>query len=282
MRLPPNAYNAGLLRFRGRLLLSYRWHSRGDWRTELGIAELSGALSLNSCKPVFPPKDLQDNSIEDARLFLYQGNLWISCTISQWPVAEHKSIVIFGKLLEAETHWRLDNFFVPAFGRNDFSAIEKNFIPWAYGEKLYCLYMTNSEEQIWLELDGARVEEVHKSKALRWPYAPIHGGAICEGRDGNLLHFFNSHLSHGDRSLDRYLVGVAELSGHPPFEMLRISQQPILAGEEGCNLTRCKHYKNGVVFVCGAIKEKDGYLVSFGHNDSSCRIARLRPEDLKL
>jgi len=246
------------------------------------MAELDANLKPISTKPINVPTELKDNSHEDARGFLHQNALWLSWTVSQWPVQEHRSIVCYGKLIEGKDSWAVSGHHIPDFGRNSFEASEKNWVFLSRENKLFALYLTY-EEQVWLELEGARVEEVQKSKALRWPYAEIHGGAICDGQNGNLLHFFNSHTAHQDRSLDRYLIGVAELAGQPPFEMVRISKRPVLAGEEGVNLDKNKHFKGSVVFCCGAMKTgEQEWTISIGINDSSCALMKLNPGHLFL
>ncbi len=246
------------------------------------MAELGPDLKPISTKPINVPTELKDNSQEDGRAFIHQNTLWLSWTVSQYPTQEHRSIVCYGKLVEGKDSWTISQHHIPAYGRNTFEAIEKNWGFISRDNKLYVLYLTY-EEQIWLELEDGRVQEVHKSKALRWPYAAVHGGAICEGQNGNLLHFFNSHTTHRDRALDRYLVGVAELSGFPPFDMLRISTRPLLAGEEGVNLDKNKHFKSSVMFVCGAMKTgEQEWTISVGINDAQCALIKLTEKDLKL
>jgi predicted GH43/DUF377 family glycosyl hydrolase len=282
--IPIRSYNPSLCQYQGRVLISYRHHSRNDWRTELGIAELDAALKPIANKPLVPPDEFKMQSLEDLRFCFFAGKPYASFTVSQYPAIEFRAIIVYGELVETDAAWTIPKFFIPAFGKNDFTGTEKNWLFWEHQGKLFCLYLTNDNEQIILELDGARVEASHKSKALPCPWGtPIHGGAICEGENGNLLHFWNSHTAHRDRSLDRYLVGVAELSGVPPFDMVRISKRPILVGEEGACLDRNPHYKNNVCFVCGAMKTGENeWIVSFGRNDAQACLVKLRANDLKL
>lgn len=283
MILPPNSYNPGLCRFQNRLLLSYRHHDRADWRTSLGMCELDNRLSPISCKPILPPDEHKDKSLEDARLFIHQDKLWLSFTISLWPATVFRSVVGFGELLEADASWTVNKCIIHTHGKNNFTSLEKNHLFFSSGETLYCLYLTDEKEQTILRLDGEKVVEVIKSKALPCPRgAPIHGGAICDGENGNLLHFYNTHTAHKDRSLDRYIVGVAELSGVSPFDVLRISKRPLLVGEEGACLDKNPRYKPNVCFVCGVIKEAGEYWVSFGVNDNNCAIAKFKPTQLHL
>lgn len=282
MSLPKHAYNCSIFRFQGRLLLSYRFHDRKDWRTSLQIAELDENLTATSAKPLLAPDEIKDNSLEDCRLFVHQAKLHASFTVSQWPATEFRAVVGYGQLQETDTHWKLKTFYLPGYGKNDFTAIEKNWVFFETPAALFCWYGIVNDEQIVLQLEGPRIEEVFTSKALPWSQGPIHGGAICEGDNGNLLHFFNARTGGKDRSHHRYNIGVEELSGAAPFDMLRIGVRPVLLGEEGYCLDDNKRFKPRVVFCCGAIKDGNSYIVSFGNNDNDCRIVRLGREDLRL
>lgn len=127
--IPPNSYNPSIVQFQNRLLLSFRIHDRnGDWRTSLRIAELDASLNAISVKPFLPPPELKDNSHEDARLWIHQSKLWISWTVSLWPATEFRAIVGYGQLLESSEAWTIGKFYIPDFGRNDFTACEKNWV----------------------------------------------------------------------------------------------------------------------------------------------------------
>lgn len=279
--LPLGSYNPSLCRFKNRLLMSYRVHDRKDWRTNLGLCELDSALSPIWCKPILVHPELRDNAHEDLRFIVHKDKLLVSWTISQWPATTFRSVVACGELVEGDESWRIVNFYLPHHGKNDFSATEKNWLFFSRHERLWCLYLTG-DEQIILQMEGGIVEEVIKSKALPWPYAPIHGGAICEGENGNLLHFFNSHTEKKDRLLHFYRIGVAELSGQPPFDMLRISSRALVAGEEGVCLDKNPFFKSNVVFCCGAVPQNGHWLVGYGYNDCQCRIVKVTKSDLRL
>lgn len=246
------------------------------------MAELDEKLKPVSIKPIIPPNELKDNSWEDARLFTHLGKLWLSATISAYPATDFKAVCGYGALVEERESWRIKSFVIPSYGSNDFSAIEKNFVFFSQRETLYCIYGVIGNEQIVLQLEGGKVEEVYRSPSLQWPWGPIHGGAVCEAGNGSLYHFFNSHTEHKDRTLDRYRIAVAEIDGVAPFDMQRISQRPIIVGEEGACLDKNPRFKPNVCFACGAIQEGDGYLLSFGWNDAQCRLIRLTKDDLHL
>lgn len=282
MNLPPHAYNPSLIRHQGRFLVSYRVHDRQDWRTSLYISELGDDLRGSNAQRIEIPGSLAENSHEDGRLFEHNGELWLSWTCSQYPTTQFRCVIVFGRLVFAEDRWQIERFAIPTYGKNDWTALEKNWVAFNVNGSLWSYYDTKEAVQTFIRLDGDKVVESVKSKSLEWRWGPIHGGAICRAENGNLLHFFNSRLGNLAAGTHRYHVGVAELSPHPPFDMLRISSRPILHGEEGYCLDGHRWHKSNVVFACGAVRQAGEILLSYGWNDSKCRVVRLTQNDLHL
>lgn len=282
MTLQPYAYNPSIIRHRDRLWSIVRVHDRKDWRSNLYMVELDDSLRPLSSKFIRPPLSLTENSHEDARAFVYNGDLWMSWTCSMPNVATFRCVVVAGRLVRSEDNWSVEQYFIPRYGKYDWSGTEKNFVFFQRASKLYCWYGVFQGKQIVLELEGSNVTQVHTSPALPWPQGDIHGGAITPMPDGTLLHIFNSHTHGNNRMLHRYYIGAARLSGDPPFDMVSISRKPVLYGYEGVNLGGIKRFKPNVVYAGGAIWEGQKLLVSYGWNDIKSRIVKLNMEDLNL
>lgn len=282
MTFPENAYNPSLICYRNKLYSTFRAHDRNDWRTNLYISEVGEDLKPLNCSPIKVPLTLAENSHEDGRLFQRDGSLWLSWTVSQYPTALFRCAVCFGELVQDDSGWSVGKYFYPNHGSNDFSALEKNWFPFDWRRETWCYYDTQGMEQTFLRLDGSKIGVVAKSRSLEWGYGPIHGGAICQLPNGNLLHFFNSRTGSLAINTHRYQVGCAELAGEPPFNMLRISRRPVLYGEEGVNRDGFKFYKPSVVFATGAIWKDGHVLLAHGWNDSKCKVVRLKMDDLYL
>lgn len=279
MNLPNASYNPSLIRHQGHLLLSCRDHI-GDWRTALHLAELNEDFSVKSVSRIEMPPSLVNDSVEDARLFNYHQELWMSWTCSRNVGGLFRCAMAFGNLISEDGVWKVDRYCFPTYGKNDWTALEKNWTAIELDGALWSYYDTRDNVQTFIRLQGEVVAESVKSRSFPWAYGPIHGGAILRSQSGTLLHFFNSRLGHLANGSHRYSIGVAELSANPPFDMLRISQRPIIGGEEGCNLDGCRWFKANVVFACGAIREPGGILLSYGWNDSKCRLMKLKEEEL--
>lgn len=282
MNLPPHAYNPSILRHDGKLLLTFRVHDRGDWRTSLYIAELGEGLEILSVAPIRVPPEVSENSIEDGRCFFHNNQLHLSYTNSLFPATVFRSVAAYGRLTQDAEGWKV-GCIIPQYGRNDFSALEKNWTFISRKHDLWCLYMTHERQATFIQLDGGKVVSEATGKVLPWGYGERHGGTIVSRPDGRHLHFFSSRTNAGSRERNRYLIGCAELSAEPPFDMLRISRRPIVYGEEGANLDKKnKRFKPSVCFPTGAIQEGKDWLLAYGWNDCECRVLRLTEEELLL
>lgn len=263
------------------MLMTTRAHSREDWRTELFVSVLQNGFTSAQTSKIQMPDDLSNHSHEDARLFQHQDKLWMSWTVSKYPAIDFRSVVVIGELVPTDSGWTVGRHFSPQFGKNDFSGTEKNWVCLSHQGSIYVLYLTHDDTQTWLKLDdNGGTTKIITSPALGWEYGPIHGGSIVRCHD-HYLHFFNARTGK-DHATGRYHIGCAKLKGEPPFDMLQISQKPILYGEEGYCLNGNKFYKRNVVFCCGAIMDGNKIMLSYGWDDSECRVVKLDEKDFNL
>lgn len=130
MNIPPNSYNPSLTTHLGRPWLTVRAHDRGDWRTSIYLAEASDDFKVAAVAKIGMPEQYAECSHEDARAFSFQNRLWMSWTISRYPSADFRCVVAYGELVPDGAGWKVGKYFIPKYGRNDFSGLEKNFVFW--------------------------------------------------------------------------------------------------------------------------------------------------------
>ena len=279
--LPPGAFNPCIIRFRERLVMSYRWHPDGGFKTKLAIAELDENFNVIGN---FQLDMNEDDSCEDGRVFLWKGDLWISFVVSQFPHFPASQVKI-AKLSKPDK-WRVSDkelYYLP-----DRQTTEKNHLPLVHDDVLNIIYKHNQPQ----EGNMADLSQIiyspfekreMKTPALRWPYGEIRGGTVPLPYDGKLISFFHSRLDNEEPPVNwRYNIGCVLRKAEPPFQMLAISKRPILRGSEvGGDATRFHHKKN-VIFCLGAIEYDGGFLVSAGINDSQCALIKISGKDLQL
>jgi predicted GH43/DUF377 family glycosyl hydrolase len=273
------AYNPSLIRFGKRLMMAYRWHPEHETQTRLAMAELDEKLNVTSNKDIF----VEGRSVEDPRLFLRGEQLWTSFVDSSWPEINPKSVVKIACLVEHDAHWTVENVQQLPYGKNDWSAMEKNHIYFEHDGKLLCIYASAPKQVVYngeanpTSLDGAR-----------WPWGTLRGGTKPIPYGDKALRFFHSGLDNEPgRCRRRYYVGAMLVEPFPPFAPIKVSKRPILYGSENDDLNdmeriSCAQYKAKVVFPAGVVAVDDGWLLSVGCNDAQCAVVKIQEKDLNL
>jgi predicted GH43/DUF377 family glycosyl hydrolase len=274
--LPAFSYNPSIGKFNGRTVMTYRYHLGGK-NTRLGIATLKdGRLE--------DPKDipLEGHSLEDARLFQFHGEPWVSWVESDiGKESEPHCIVKYGKV---EHGPKISDIHQVKVGANDGRHMEKNWCFFESDENLFCVYRADKDYTV-LQIQGDTIINEYKGPAALWPYGAIRGGCIVTS-DDKLLRFFHSRTETGSSTFEsRYFIGALLMERRPPFTVLGVSRKPILYGSEIDNLKvkdRPHHWKANVVFPGGAIEHNGGWLVAVGVNDSQFALSRVTQDDLNF
>lgn len=269
----PGGYNPSLIRFRGQLVMAYRFRRGTMIGGYLAIAELDESFSVTSNQELA----IQDEkrALEDPRLFEFQGGLCLSYVSYALPLFSSCSVKYVE--LSKAGHWRasapVEHQFIVRANK------EKNHVPFPVGDRLHIIYRGSPRQIIFTA--GERAELV--TPALRWPYGEIRGGTTPMPYDGKLLKFFHSSLRNEMPPLPRrYYVGAMLMEPEPPFRMLAISQRPVLRGSEADGDDTVVHFKKNIVFPAGCVENDGGFHLSIGINDSKSAIAKIKPEDLHL
>jgi hypothetical protein len=276
-------YNPSIIHWKGKYLLTYRYHPENRFSTRLAIAELDADFNVTHNEEI---QGLEGVSVEDSKLFIHRGRLCMSWINAVWPAEKPTCSVRYG-VLEKRDKWMVTDKFWPKYGKNDGSGTEKNWVFFGH-EKLYCIYKSDPEQVVVHFDNGEAVDEFH-SDAPRWNYGPIKGGTTPIPYQGRLLRLFHSTLDNEPVPYRRrYYIGALLMDSTPPFAVHKVSSEPIMYGSEHDDLTdtersACGHYKPKVVFPSGAVdKDDDTFLLAFGINDSSCGLATITEKDLKL
>lgn len=289
----PRYQNPGLLRWQGKLWLAYRFH-RMDTPTKrsgIGLCEIDPqtgiALGDSQLLPLTNATDTEHH--EDCRLFVFNGEPFISLTemVGYRPGIDYTCVMKYARLKLSRGKWSVLQEWQPRHGNNNGFKKEKNWIFFEHDKKLHCIYATDPEHVI-LELDGDSVKRKCVSPGPLWQWGHIRGGTPpVDLGDGRMMCVFHSSIpTETPPHYVRYYAAAYTFEKKPPFRVLQISEQPILSGSEEDGHRVDPRYTEGwkpyVVFPCGLVPDKDGWLMSLGINDWQCAIARLRLSDLAL
>lgn len=292
LRASPRHWNPGLLRYRDKLWLAYRHHRR-EAKQRCGI-------SICALDDKFHPTDSSQflrfvgatgtEHHEDCRLFMFRGQPHISYTEMRGyrPGIDYTCVMKYARLsLDPKGRWHVEEEFHPQFGWNAGFAKEKNWVFFEQEDKLHCIYSTQPSHMV-LEIDGNKVVEKHITQEPAWHWGAMRGGTppIWIG-DRWLVVFHSSIPTETAPHYVRYYAGAYTFEAKAPFNILQVSESPLMAGSEEDGHQVDPRYVDGwkpyVVFPCGIVLEPDGkFLVSLGVNDWQCVVARVSMEQFRF
>lgn len=275
----PGGYNPSIISFGGETLIAYRWHPNPEhWRTELAM-ECEGQTL-----PILMPDRYKEYSHEDSRLFVHGGKLHLSCTISRTRVQGQSvdpCVQIYGELVRGKKAWTFAYWRQPMYGKNDMTAAEKNWVFFEHERRLFCSYKTSPHHLVFEVGVGNETARSWKTESPICPFGDYRGGSQTFPFQNNWLRFVHVVKNNKEAKIYwHYFLAAIVIESKPPFRVLQVSQDPILTGNE--EYDQCPHWKQNIVIPYGAMKNKEGWKVSVGVNDSSCKIVDLKEEDLNL
>ncbi len=262
-----HGYNPSIVQLGDQVVGTYRYHDRGDWRTTLAFHDGEKTVKLQV------PQQFRNYSHEDARCFVLNGNLHAAYVVAIESEKTFRSVVAYGEIRDG----KLDCIQVQYPG-NDFSGLQKNWLPFVRNDVLYFVHGIKGGNQIVLRVDYDRVRSEHLSPGPGWSWGEIRGGAIVP-HAGKLLRFFHSRI--GEHAVGKYFIGAALMESEPPFKTVAVSTKPIIEGDERWT-PNCKHWKQNVAFPLGCVARDGKFLLSFGRNDSEACVAELSYDNLFL
>lgn len=276
--LKPFAYNPSILEHEEMLLLAYRYHpdtKSPSTRIVLSQIDFDGAVLSNR------ELELDCKSAEDPKLFL--GPLrhpYMAFVASSLPILPARAVVRFSQLVNGKP-WEI---VTPNIGKNDETAIEKNWVFWFDRGQMNVIYTCHPTHKVFQ--GGKDGWTLHETPGPRWPWGPIKGGTPPIEFDGKWLRFFHSTQDNEFGGYPRrYFVGALLMEKTSPFRVLRVSNKPVLYGSEVDDIKvkdRPPHWKPNVVFPGGAIYSHDKIILAVGVNDASCKLCTLEVTDLNL
>lgn len=136
----------------------------------------------------------------------------------------------------------------------------------------HCVYLVNPHTTFRVGADGTVLQEwKNRPLDLTWQYGEPRGGTPPIRIGDEYWSFFHSSVVW-QKPKRRYYMGAYTFSASPPFELLRMTAEPILAGSEDDFRTLGGPL---VVFPNGAVLQNGEFLVVFGVNDENCGWIRI-------
>jgi predicted GH43/DUF377 family glycosyl hydrolase len=286
----PRHWNAGLLRYAGRLWLTYRFHRMdAGGRCGTAICELDENFEVIGKSQHLKFHGATDTEhFEDARLFMFRGKPHISYTMMQGyrPGVDYTCVMKYAELKLQGNRWSVVDEWQPRHGQNSGIGKEKNWMFFEHEKSLYCVY-AGTPEHVVLKISGEKILGEHRTPGPMWQWGTVRGGTppVLVG-DHYMAVFHSSLPTETPPHFVRYYAGAYTFEAKPPFRPLKISEFPIMAGSEEDGHRVDPRYVEGwkpyVVFPCGLVEDGNGWLVSLGINDWQSAVARISLDEMRL
>lgn len=226
------------------------------------------------------PFQSQREQFEDPRTFYMNGETWLSCCNFVWALQTNPHQV----LVRVDDNWKGLQRFDVTHGKNGGNVFtntgwEKNWLWFWHDGRPHFIYMTYPHTVV--EVDPVSFLAGRSwvtSKIGHWPYGQPRGGSPPVRIGDEYWSFFHSAVDAHSWGCRRYFMGAYVFDAKPPFEVKRITQNPILTGS---SMDRWSHPKPMVVFPCGAVLREEKWLVTLGVNDLDCAWIEIPHADLE-
>lgn len=296
----PYAFNASIIRWHGELLMSFR-----DIADPLKACSIMSASESSiyivrldeNFSPIGEPYEIPlqigplPSRSEDARLLNVDNRLYLIYSKNEDEVVTEGGFRMYVSELEFDGHnfQVVHNEELADFEGQLPNKREKNWIPFNYQDNLFLAYELVPHRILAPILDGSGVCETFATtvSSIVWDWGELRGGTPALLIDKNYyISFFHSCLemaslhSKGETVL-HYFIGAYLFTSEPPFEISKISPEPII----GTNFYHGEDYEPywkpvRVVFPCGLLVENDSIWISYGRQDHEIWIAKLAKQEL--
>ena len=289
----PNAFNPSIIRWQGSLLMSFRIIPNPvfSFNSSIGLVWLD-----DNFNPIGTPQilSMRTNSLvpcraEDARLLTVGDTLFLVYSDNEEEKITKGGFRVYisqlnfdGKQFSLHYVEKLSKFAGESKERR-----EKNWVPFDYKGNLLLAYSI-APHKIFRPLLGTQKCETFadSSGLITWDWGELRGGTPGIQMGEEYLAFFHSQKKmktiHSDeKEMLHYFMGAYTFSREPPFEVTKISPQPIV----GKGFYKGPVYKPywgsvRVVFPCGYVFDDKYIWIAYGRQDHEIWVVKLDKEGL--
>ena len=292
----PAAFNPSIIRWNGKILLSFRNISnpKDSYNSsEIGLIWLDENFEPCSTPQILELCDNHSNlckRAEDARLIEIDGHLFMIYSNNENAIISKGGFRVY----VAEIYEKDDLFFLISKDRlsqyegENPNLREKNWTPFNYNGNLLLSYSLNPH-LVFKPIQGTEIAETvaYSEKSLpKWKWGELRGGTQTLEMDGRYLTFFHTAIKrasdHSDgKDMLHYYMGASTFNKEPPFEMIEISPEPII-GRGFFSGTVYKQYWGSWrgIFPGGFIYDDKNIHIVYGRQNRELWVATLDKKGL--
>lgn len=288
------AYNATLVDDGAGYLMAFRYDEYSlpikppirwsEFYQNIGFVRLNSQFepigNWISCKKI-------GNRAYDPRLFRVKDHLFLTYTS---PKPEATDSVTSAVIYLTEVHDHKNDVTVddPLLLKTPFPSqnYEKNWVPFNYHDEPALSYIVNPHAVLVPSLTDGTCKLASLSKEipnLGWDWGSIRGGTPAVLVDGEYLGVFHSCKQDPISGYKIYYMGAYTFNSNPPFNLTRVSAQPILHRDFYSSLPNhilTGHIASYVLFPAGIVARNHQIYVCYGENDVAIKVMELDKKKL--
>lgn len=290
----PHAFNPSIIRYQGKLLLSFRVipDLKDRFKSDLYLSFLDEQFNPTSSPQLLTlraPYSIVPSRAEDARLIQVGKKLFI-------VYSDNEDLMITGggfRMYISELHFQNQRFTLREPQRlSDWDGQtpirrEKNWTPFDYRGNLFLEYSLDPHLILYPIAKTENCETIALTETKTdWDWGTFRGGTPALKIGNEYLSFFHSQIkmasihSEGKEML-HYFMGAYTFSSEPPFKITKISPEPIW----GKNFYHGENYDRywgsvRVVFPCGVLLDSQFIWITYGRQDHELWVVKLDKKGL--
>lgn len=294
----PHAFNPSIVRWHGKLLLSFRNipNPRASFTSQIGLVWLNEDFTPAS-KPQLLDPQIEDPFIspliptrsEDGRLVLINDQLML-------VYSDNKDMIISKagfRVYVAEVVYQDDCFSLRhveglmRFEGESQQRREKNWTPFDYQGQLLLAYSLAPHRILRPIRNTGECQTYSESTSdIDWRWGELRGGTPALVVEGRFLAFFHSSkemvsVQSQGKSSFHYFMGAYTYTLEPPFSITGMSPEPIVGkGFYTGNEYKPYWHPVNVVFPCGYVFDEQFIWVTYGKHDHEMWITKLDKKGL--
>lgn len=291
----PDAFNPSIIRWKGRLLMSFRYlpDLKNKFLSCIGLILLDEEFNPVSGPEILPLKLFSGDfpsRAEDARL-LYVGDklMLVYSDCKEVKVSKGGFRVYISELkLIGDRFEPVKEICLSDYPDANPERREKNWVPFDYKGRLMFSYSIVPHTVFYSDQKSGRCDFISSTaKEVSWDWGELRGGTQALMLDETrYLSFFHSwkdmeSVHSSGKTASHYFIGAYTYSAEPPFGLLEVSEKPIV----GNNFYHGKDYKPYwkpvvAVFPCGYVMDDKSIWIVYGRQDHELWVARLNKRGL--
>lgn len=281
----PNAFNPSLTVWRNSLLLSFRIRDPNSAATnKIGLIWLDEKFNpIGEPHILIFPKNYPYTHTQDPRLITIGEDLFIVFNDMIKTKKGHYRRMFIGKVdFDGLCFYLNDPVSITQYDGEVGDRDEKNWVPFEFEGQLLLAYSILPHNILRPLLEGSHACESISSarSSIKWKWGELRGGTPALKIGDEYLAFFHSSkecatVQSQGKMITHYVMGAYTFSSKPPFEVTRISPEPIIGMDFYTGPAHNTWKPLRVVFPMGLVIAENDLWLSYGKQDFEMWVAKI-------